>query len=636
MLAAAVIAFALARSAGVAGLSAAAGVLRTAAVAVAFFGLCGWGLTLALVPARLRPHRLLLVLPIGAATSSFALAVLGLFHVPFAGSLAVVIAAAVAAALRYGVRRPAEPRARADAPLMRIGVPVILAAFVALISLIPIFRSGFETIPGQNGDAILVAGSAVLVEHAPPTATRNDLPINRIPLQWRSKYPIYYALAAVATLAGQTPIQAFATVSALILAATALGLFLFALYAVRAPPWVALLSALLVPLDRIVVYVTIHPYYNELWGQFALPFMLLFGWLYLREPSRRTAALFLLFLLFGLLVYPLMVVFPVLFLVPMAWTRWRQSRRSGESLRWISALRLPRPRTRPWLWIPVAIVAVPVIAVLVRGFVEKALSALDVLLPGTNLANWSGPGLPYLPGPQFFGMPGPGALDYVGLALVAALAAVGLRRVRPELRAPMGVMVVVAALIGVYFRLRGEGQLFYFKDLAFLGPYVLILALLGLSALLASRRRIAVAAGVTGTAAALVVVPTGAAREIDATYAQATPSVLELATWDSALPRAASIRIDVPPSGYQLWAAYMLHDHPLSALAPLGGFFPHPPPGRKAAYALTFRPQRRPADAFGRPVEQNAEFELWRMRPSVPGPDVSQRGLVWDVTKITF
>ncbi len=420
------------------------------------------------------------------------------------------------------------------------------------------------------------------------------------------------------------------------LAATALGLFLFALYALRAPPWVALLSALLVPLDRIVMYVTVHPYYNELWGQFALPFMLLFGWLYLHQPSRRSAALFLLFLLFGLLVYPLMVVFPVLFLAPLAWSRWRQNRRWGVPLGWVSALRLPRPRTRPWLWIPVAVVAVPVIAVLVRGFVEKALSALDVLLPGTNLANWSGPGLPYLPGPQFFGMPGPGLVDYLGVAVVGVLAAVGLRRVRPELRAPMGVMVVVTALIGVYFRLRGEGQLFYFKDLAFLGPYVLILALVGLAALVASRRPLAIAAGVAGVAGALVVVPIGAARELDGTFAQATPSVLELSAWDRALPRDASIRIDVPPSGHQLWADYMLHDHPLSALAPLGGFFPHPPPGRKADYALTFRPQPRPADAVGLPLEANAEFELWRMRPSLPGPDVSQRGLIWDVTKITF
>jgi hypothetical protein len=147
---------------------------------------------------------------------------------------------------------------------------------------------------------------------------------------------------------------------------------------------------------------------------------------------------------------------------------------------------------------------------------------------------------------------------------------------------------------------------------------------------------VALAAGAAGLAAAFVVVPLGTARELDQTFAQATPQVLQLSSWDRALPRGASIRNDVPPSGFQLWADYMLHDHPLSALAPLGGFFPHPPFGIKADYALTFRPQPRPPDAFGRPVEQNAQFELWRLRPTDPGPDVSRRGLIWDVTKITF
>ena len=46
-----------------------------------------------------------------------------------------------------------------------------------------------------------------------------------------------------------------------------------------------------IPLDRIVMYVTIHPYYNELWGQFTLPFILLLGWRYLSAPDRRSAIL---------------------------------------------------------------------------------------------------------------------------------------------------------------------------------------------------------------------------------------------------------------------------------------------------------------------------------------------------------
>ena len=636
------VALALARAFGVVGISAVPGVLRTAAAALALFAVCGWGLTAALVPRRIAAHWPLLVLPVGAMASGFALAVLGIVHVPFAVSLAVVLAAGAGATLRWGVfgsrssSSAASESPSSEGRVMRLGLPLALAALIGLISLIPIFRSGFETIPGQNGDAILVAGSAELVKHAPPTATRNDLPINRIPLQWRSKYPIYYALAASSTLAGQTPIQAFATVSAAVLAMSALGFFLLALYALRAAPWIAIGALFLAPLDRIVMYVTIHPYYNELWGQLALPFMLLFGWLYLREPSRGAAVLFVLFLVFGLLVYPLMVPFPVMFLVPYAWSRWRRSRRDGRPIGWISRLQIPPPRTRAWLWVAAIVVAVPVVVVLARGFGEKVLSALDVLLPGTNLGTWSGPALPYLPAPQFFGMPSSGVLDYLGAAAVCGFAVLGLRRVRDELRVPVAVMVVATALLGLYFRLRGQGQLFFFKDLAFLGPYVLILALMGLGTLAASRRRAIMAVGVAGLLAALITVPAGAALEIHQTYPQATPSVLGLSAWSRKLPAGTSIRLNVPPSGWQLWAAYMLHEHPLSALVPLGGFFPHPPRGGKADYILTFRPQPRPADAVGGPLVSNAQYELWKMNPTEPGPDLSRRGLIWDVTKITF
>jgi hypothetical protein len=233
-------------------------------------------------------------------------------------------------------------------------------------------------------------------------------------------------------------------------------------------------------------------------------------------------------------------------------------------------------------------------------------------------------------------MPGYNAADYAGLAAVCVLAAVGLWRARAEIRIPLGAMVVVTALLGVYFKLRANGQLFYFKDLGFLGPYVLTLALLGLGRLVAARPHVVAVAGAAGLAAAFVAVPIGAAREVDETYVQAPQEVLQLASWGQHLPSGASIRNDVPPSGWQLWADYMLHDHRLSASTPLGAMFPHPPVGRKADYVLTFRPQPRPADAAGRPVDANDQFELWRMKPSIPGPDISQRGLIWDITKVTF
>jgi hypothetical protein len=78
----------------------------------------------------------------------------------------------------------------------------------------------------------------------------------------------------------------------------------------------------------------------------------------------------------------------------------------------------------------------------------------------------------------------------------------------------------------------------------------------------------------------------------------------------------------------------MLAEHPVSARRPLVGFFPYAPQGRKADYVLALTIQRRPADALGAPVLENAQFRLWRMKPGVPGPDVSSRRMVDSVTKV--
>jgi hypothetical protein len=637
----------LALSAGVIGVSAVSDVLRTAAIGIGFFAVCGYVPAQLLAGGELAPHRPLLVLPIGAVVSSLSLAALGLLHVPLGVSLAVLLSVSVIGvgwsvrasrggrATRSAAGRLATESADDRSALLRVVVPLLLAGMIGLISLIPIFRAGYATVPGQNGDAILAVGSATLLQHAPPTATRLDLPINHIPLQWRSKYPIYYALAGISTLAGQDPIQTFPTVSALILALTALGFFLFARCLLRAPPWVALMVLFLVPLDRIVVYVVIHPYYNELWGQFALPFTLLAGWRYLTAPTRASAALLAIFLVLGLLAYPLMLPFPATFLVVYAWMIYRRRRQAGESPNWVSGLRLPRLQRRPWAWIPALVIAVPVVLVLGRGFIEKTSEAGAVILPWTSLAGWHGTALPYLPLPRFFGMPEAAwaALALVGLWLAAGR---GLSRIAREPRRALAAMVVVGGAIGVYFRVRNGGELFFFKDLAFLGPYVVLLALLGLAAAAQAPRRRMRAIGLAGMLLALLLVPIGASHEINATFEQANLSVLGLRTWDRQIPRGTSLRIDVPVSGYQLWVTYMFKDHPLSALDPLAGFFPHPPVGRKADYVIAQYDQPRPPDALGSPLFRNAQFTLWRMKPQVPGPDVSSRRLIDDISSVSI
>lgn len=612
-------------------------VLRTGVVCLVLFAVWGYAPAAWLVRGGLRPYRPLFVLPLGAVLGSLALTVLGLLHVPFAVNLPVVVVAGAALSAYAWRRRVPVPR---DPELgRRIVVPFILAFCIATISLCPIFRVGFATVPGENGDAVLVAGSATLVEHAPPQSTRYDLPINHIPLEWRSKYPIYYALAAVATLAGQSPIAAFAPVVAMMLGLTAFGFFVFARYALRAPPWIALLAMFLLPLDRIIMYLAIHPYYNELWGQFALPFFLLAGWQFLSEPSRVSLVLLVVFGVMALFAYPLVIPFPVFFFVPSVIVMWRRARARGTTPGWLAAVsggrasgESGRARWRAWWWIPALVVLVPLAAVLGRGFLEKSFAALDVLAPGTNLSGWGGPGLGEIPGPKFFGLPSGWTIDYVVMGIILLIAAYGLTRIRSAARAPLTAMLIAGAVVGIYFRVRVDGQLFWFKDMSFLGPYVLLAAFVGLGTLVAARgsdrgamlRR---AGGLAGIAAALVIVPTSGAREINQTYDNATPGILQLARWNTELPRGTSIRIDVPASGYQLWTMYMLYDHPLCALDPLGGFFPSPVYGRKADYVIAERTQGRPADAIGAPLLHNHMFELWRMNPDVPGPSDASRNL---------
>ena len=54
---------------------------------------------------------------------------------------------------------------------------------------------------GNGSDAHLAVGTAHFLQHTYPTAVNVDEPVDRVPLVWRSKQPIYYALASVASLA---------------------------------------------------------------------------------------------------------------------------------------------------------------------------------------------------------------------------------------------------------------------------------------------------------------------------------------------------------------------------------------------------------------------------------------------------
>ena len=485
------IALVLALEAGVVGVAAVPAVLRTAAVALALFTLCGLAPALVLVRGRLAESVPLFVLPLGAAVSSLGLTLLGLAHLPLTVGLVVVCAGSLLAlllVLHRSSQSLGSALAAARTSVVASAAPLLIAAIVGLISLLPVFRSGFATVPGQNPDAALVVGSAVLLEHSPPTATRPDLPVNHVPLVWRSKYPIYYALAGVSALAGQDPIAAFPTLCAIVLALAAVGFFLVARHMLRAPPWISLAALFLVGIDRIVVYVTVQPFYNELWATFTLPFILLTGWRYLTEPGRATAAAFA-------CSRRLACSSTHCFCrsrccsSAVAWLAHRRERAAGRPTGWISSLSLPRVRSRAWSWVLGVPLTLLLAAVLVRGVIEKLVTAGIALAPGGDLINWRG-GVPYFPFGRFVGVPGSGAASYAAVCLICGLALLALRAAPGDVRRPLGWMVIITAIAGIYFRLRRYGELFDFRDLAFLGPIVLTLAVVQLGRLRGSRRRL--------------------------------------------------------------------------------------------------------------------------------------------------
>ncbi len=101
----------LATQAGVEGPGALPELATTWAVAAAFFVLCGYGAARLLLPAELLPRLWLYAGPVGTATGTLALTLLGILGVPFDVALVVVGVAAVALAVVAVRRGPPVPRA---------------------------------------------------------------------------------------------------------------------------------------------------------------------------------------------------------------------------------------------------------------------------------------------------------------------------------------------------------------------------------------------------------------------------------------------------------------------------------------------------------------------------------------------
>ncbi len=584
-------------------------IARVILAATALFAVGGFGLTRLLLPSGLRRHEPLWILPVGACAVSVALTALGFAAVPFKASLAITIAAgAVLGVVAW--RRSGPP---AGFSWQGTAWPAYVAIVLACVSLVPLFRAGFATVEGQGQDAHLAVGTAQFLQKHYPTSIAPEEPVDRVPLVWRSKHPIYYTLGATATLSGLEVFETISALAAVMLALACLGFYLVAREVLRAPPWVALAGMGLVGLDRMVLHTVMHPYFNQTWGFFAMPFALVLTWWFVQERTRGGAALLALFLAIGAFAYPLALPIALIPLVVLLWPErgrlWRRLYHGRRSLRWM---------------VPLGLILILPIA----GVFEKGANAAKVVVdPTFPLDAWGGDLLGYYPERWFFGADTPAWMAVVAPVVVYGLWR-GLRAIPRQLALGLAAVMAFAAFFAVYFRLRDVGWYFHFKVLAFVAPLALVVAAAGL----AQVRRQAIA--FVAVLVLLLSARASAISELGQTFDQLPRHVLALRSIDAALPPGASIRLDIDPK-QQNWVAYMLHGQPLCSQKPLlGTSYPHVRTSRRADYALVHE-RHRPSDAAGPPVRVLQAFSLYRLRRNLPGRENCSQGMVQTVTNPT-
>ncbi len=607
----------MARDGGVVGTGAVLPLARVALSTVALLALCGFGATRLLLPAGLRRHEPLWVVMVGGCVLALAMTVLGFAAVPFDASLAAVaLGGAVLAvvALRRRPLRGENGRGPARTFLHGTAWPSYLAVLLAMVSLVPLFRAGFATVEGQGQDAHLAVGTAMFLQHHYPLADDVAGPVDKVPLVWRSKQPIYYALGASARVSGKEVFETISAVQALLLALAAVGFFLVARELTGAPRWAALGAMALVGLDRMVLHTAMHPYYNQMWGFAALPYALVLSWWLVAERTRGGVALLAMVLAVLAFAYPLALPIPLLALAVLLWPERGRLRRARRIYR--------GRRSLAWM-VPLGLVLIVPLA----GVWEKMAGASSLLLSSRPLTDWGGDLKGWFPEPWFLGARSWPAMIVVGPLLVV-LGWRALRATPAPMRRALLALLAFGVVFAVYFRLRDVGWYFHFKTLAFVAPVAVALA--GAGAARVGRR-----AGVLALAVLLLCSVASARQEVNRTFDELPLSVLALRDVDARLPGGASVRLDVDPN-QQNWVAFWLHGQRLCSQHPLlGTSYPHVTVSRRADYVLTTRRAARPTDATGAPLMAAGDYLLWRQRPGVGGRDRCSQRMVQTVEGVS-
>ena len=579
-------------------------VVRGGLASLVLFAICGGALALELIPADWGVLVPLLSIPLGAAVSGLALTALGLAGVPLRVSLWLVLAGGLMAGALVIRRRTASRLAtrQLDRRLMASWLGVLVLLFC--VAMIPAWRTDQATIYGQNPDSQQVVGSAVLFQHVGPTGTDVALPVDTVPPSWRFRYPIFYPLAGASNLAHLDPIRVFSSMAALLVLIAALGFGALAVRCLRAPPVAGPAVAAAVGLSVITLHLAWHPYWNQLWGLAMLPYALLFGWCALETLEVRVGALCALVLVMLALAYPLVLPDPLVILAALA----------------VGYGRRPRPiavlRSRSWI---IGLVCILVLAPAVIGAAVKLGQGASQLLSAHSTL-WGGDVSSFMPVGRFVGVGG----GIVPALAVAAVAMLGLRALPRRVAWALGLAVLALCLVDVRFRLASSGAYMDFKQLSFMGALIVAMAAAAATALLSSRRSPAVAAGLVLVAVWTVALALQDRREILGTDAQVPSEMFQIRSWANRLPRGASVRVDIPPTGVQLWAVYMLGAHPVDSPTPiLNTTYAHAPLGVRADYSLSrhysisasgrVRRFPRPPFAQNPPLFENDQFVLRRI-----------------------